>query len=101
MNIFRSDVEELPDCNDGTPAMADTYDRVEGFLREWRDRHAAGDDPIYDEGVAEFQIRDVARLFYEYQRLSLIERRLIEVLGPQCTSTDGKPVPHSGLLFDK
>jgi hypothetical protein len=64
-NIFQSDVDELPDCDDGTPAMADTWNRMELFLREWRDKHQANDDPIWDKDVAEFQIRDMARLFYE------------------------------------
>ena len=79
---FRSDVDDLPDCEDGAPRMFCAVRRVGQWLRDWRDRHGPMDDPWDDESLCEFHVADVAMLYSEYVRLSRLVDRVEQALGP-------------------
>jgi hypothetical protein len=80
---FQSDVEDLPDCDDGEPKDARAYRRIASFLRDKRDRHGPTYEPWCDETKESFHVSDVAMIFDEYRRLRRLEERVIDALGPE------------------
>lgn len=83
---FQSDVDDIPDCDDGEPRMARAARRVGEYLRGWRDTHGPNDDPWFDKSFDTFRVADVALLYSEYTRLARLEDRVQSALGPPYTT---------------
>ena len=83
---FQSDVDDVPDCEDGEPRRARAARRIGEYLRGWRDTHGPDDDPWFDESLDTFRVADVALLYSEYKRLIRLEDRVISALGPPTTT---------------
>jgi hypothetical protein len=79
---FQSDVEDLPDCDDGEPRIARACRRVREILLRWREHHHPNADPWADESLGVFHVCDVALIADEYRRLKRIEEKVIDALGP-------------------
>lgn len=79
---FQSDVEDLPDCDDGEPLHARAYRRIAAALEEWRAQHRPNQDPWLDDTEHPFHFGDVAMIYDEYKRLSRLEEKVIDALGP-------------------
>jgi hypothetical protein len=61
---FDSEVNDLPDCDDGAPRDWRAGRRIRDYLRGWRDRHGPDDDPFDDESLEPFHVADVATLYH-------------------------------------
>jgi hypothetical protein len=80
---FKGEVDDLPDLDDGEPRDCRAARRLDDAFRAWRDRHAADDDPMFDDTEQLFHVCDVAIILEECHRLWRLEEKVIDALGPE------------------
>lgn len=78
---FGSELDEL-EGDDGEPFSCRAIRRTKEAMRTWRDGHEPDADPLFDDSMRKFHVNDVAALLYECRRLSRLERRVLDALGP-------------------
>jgi hypothetical protein len=90
------EVDDLPDCGDGMPRDVLAYRRIRDHLRDWRDRHDADDDPLFDKNLESFHVGDVTLLWVENVRLRRFQDEVCSAFGPPLKGyvwRNGKYVP--------